>query len=395
MILIFCNFELPDSCANATRSFNIAKIVKQAGFKVKLLGVASAKTTTLSGVYEDIPYHMIQRSGSNGIMSGLRILKTKHILKNELNRIQTKEKLEAIIISNVYSEYSDIFLALKKKENIPIIVNQVEWYDKNNEIFHGPFGLLKFFGNRLALKYFHVKMQNILAISDLLGNYYRSKKCNVVVIPSIVDPGDYKDINPYFNSDSDKTIISYAGSPAKKDYISNAVLALLKLSKEDRCNIELHLYGCTEQQLISLGVSEDNIRTLDGVLFCHGRIPYKDVKKCISESDFTVLLRPNAKYANAGFPTKVSESMVCGTPVIANITSDLGKCIIDNSTGIICSDETPESCKAAFLKAMKMSKADKVILRKNAFSMAERYFFIDNYVSSVRCFIDDAIKGVD
>ena len=50
----------------------------------------------------------------------------------------------------------------------------------------------------------------------------------------------------------------------------------------------------------------------------------------------------------AGFPTKVVESLALGTPVITNLTSDLGFCVFDGRNGVILDarseqDASPEA----------------------------------------------------
>ena len=60
-----------------------------------------------------------------------------------------------------------------------------------------------------------------------------------------------------------------------------------------------------------------------------------EAKNNISQSDFSILFRNSNKMTNSGFPTKVSESISCGTPVITNSTSDLESYIINGKNGFL------------------------------------------------------------
>ena len=100
-----------------------------------------------------------------------------------------------------------------------------------------------------------------------------------------------------------------------------------------------------------------------------------------------MLLRPNKRYANAGFPTKVGESMACATPVIANITSDLGKYILDGETGIICENESPEACAMAIRKALNYSQEELREIRCKAFEMANEKFNYQAYDDELKTFV--------
>ncbi len=283
-----------------------------------------------------------------------------------------------------------LFLSFAKRYNVPLIVNAVEWYDKDNEQFKGIRGKINFVKNRIALMCFHRKMKNILSISSLLENYYQSRGCNTVTVPTILDLCDYKGVSQT-REERDKIHVAYAGSPGRKDYIANAIRALLLLDDSDRARIQLHFYGPTIRQLGVLGISNELLTSLRENVVCHGRIPYEEVKNRIAEADFTVLLRPNKRYANAGFPTKVGESMACGTPVIANITSDLDKYIIDGETGIVCADESGLSCAEAFRKALSTSSEERMNMRQKCLAMAQRAFDYRVYAETVEKFLEQAI----
>lgn len=75
----------------------------------------------------------------------------------------------------------------------------------------------------------------------------------------------------------------------------------------------------------------------------YGRISRTEVLEDIKCLTFSILLREeNLRYAKAGFPTKVVESLFCKTPVICNISSDLAKYLNDGENSMIvetCSSE--------------------------------------------------------
>ena len=119
---------------------------------------------------------------------------------------------------------------------------------------------------------------------------------------------------------------------------------------------------------------------------------HSEVKRQLAVADYTVLLRPNKKYANAGFPTKVGESMAMGVPVIANITSDLGKYLHDGIEGIICDDESPEACAKAIRKALSIDESQRKMMRKNARRQAEESFDYRNYIKPVQMYIEGIIR---
>ena len=67
----------------------------------------------------------------------------------------------------------------------------------------------------------------------------------------------------------------------------------------------------------------------------HGKVSNLEARNKISKADFSILFRNVNKMTSAGFPTKVSESISCGTPVITNSTSDLEHYIINGKNGFL------------------------------------------------------------
>ena len=383
-ILMFSLFALPDSCAAATRAISFAKLLQQAGHQVDSLGICDGEETTVEGSYDTVRYKMLRMKQYYGWHAYKRIAQLK---KDITEYLQNNAPYDVVILSNVYYDFADVFFAYAKKCGAKLAVNAVEWYEKDDIRFSGIRGKLNFIKNRIALTHTHVKMGNIIAISSLLDDYYATRGCNTVTIPTIVDTQEYSQVANEPKTYGEVLHIAYAGSPARKDYVINAIRALALLSEDERKRIELNFYGPTRQQMERLGLPAEFWEQYGESVVCHGRIPYEQVKSKIAQADFTVLLRPQLRYANAGFPTKVGESMACGTPVIANLTSDLGRYIIDGQTGVICADETPESCAEAFRKALALTSEQRMQMHKNCQEMAEQAFDYRAYIDAMNDFL--------
>lgn len=383
-VLFIGSLELPDQSANATRIINLAKLFNSCGKKVFLMGTRFHSEVILQGKYEGFNYSHVDATNYLSISKIKRMKYLEKLWINTLEKFWEKEHFDIIVVSDFINQNNSFIIKFARKRNVAIVYNSVEWYQKNNEVFVGIGGKVKFLYNRYNLIVQHVKMKNIIGISSLLTNYYKSKKCNSIRIPTIVDKNKYLFTRETKNK---KVIISYAGAPARKDYITNAIKALILLNFEEKKKIELHLYGVNIEQLEILGISKKTICELEEILFLHGRIPHSEIQNKIASSDFTILLRPNLRYANAGFPTKVGESMMCGTPVIANHTSDLALYIKDGETGVVVKDESVDSCVNGFRKVLKMRDEEKKKMRILARLEAERSFYYLSYKEEFEKFL--------
>lgn len=389
-VVLFSDFELPDSCANATRVFAFAKMLISKGHNVDMIGICYDQTRCLSGEYCGIRYRMLEAPNYKGLCASKRISCITEKINLYLSQLIKEGPIDCIILSNIYYDYAYTFIKFAQKNNVSLAINAVEWYDSNDDLFRGILGKIKLIKNRVALYYIFFKIKNIIAISDYLGDYYRSRGCNVIVIPTVLDLKEYSDLE---KKDNKKLIVSYAGSPAKKDLVINVVKALKLIPKNLLEKLEIHFYGADENKFLQLGLKKEELEKLKHIVVFHGRIPYESVKSKIASSDFTVLLRPNKRYANAGFPTKVGESMACGTPIIANITSTLGKYIIDNETGIICKSESVEDCKEALLKALALDKSQQKNMERKSLDMAKHSFDYNVYSEDFCEFLSNSRKA--
>lgn len=389
-ILLYCDFALPDSCADATRVINFAKLLRELGHDVTLLGVQYKADGSLEGSYDGLSFQMFRAGPWRGYRAYKRIRGLERDITDYLREHTGDNAFDAIFLSGIYYDFTKPFCRYSGRSGAKLIVNALEWYDRNNVQFVGLRGKINFVKNRVALRRIFVKMKNIFAISTLLDDYYKARGCNTVTVPTIIDLKEYEGVAGAEKTFGDTVRVAYAGSPGRKDYIVNAIRAVELLSEEERGRLRLDFYGAKTEQLYRLGLSPEFIETYGANIVCHGRIPYAQVKEKIAAADFTVLLRPNKRYANAGFPTKVGESMACGTPVIANITSDLGKYILDGKTGIVCRDETPEACAEAFRRALAMTAEERSAMRRATLEMADAAFNYRAYAEAVRVFLENA-----
>ena len=111
-----------------------------------------------------------------------------------------------------------------------------------------------------------------------------------------------------------------------KEGIDNFLLQFIGFVKDDL--IAMFPYEQQDEYRQKLAHMKKN------VVFC-GKMSNAAVRQMIYDSDFTILLRDSKTSTNAGFPTKVSESMAMGVPVLANITSDIATYMTDGENGIV------------------------------------------------------------
>lgn len=272
-----------------------------------------------------------------------------------------------------------------KKYNIKLIVDVVEWQDYSH-LPLGKYGPIAF-DVHYALTRLIPKCDAVICISTYLDNYYQLKGMKTLLIPIIIDINDkdeYTKEIPDFNNDSMNLI--YAGFAGKKDLIMNVINAVESINKEG-ISVKLHLLGTTKEQLHA----NSNNNKFGNIIF-YGILPQKDVLSYLKKADFSVLLRPDKRYSNAGFPTKFVESMAAGIPIIANLTSDLKYYIKDGYNGIVVENYSIKALVKVLKDITKKDKSHFVQLKQNARNTAVEKFDLSLYSERFNDFLTEIAK---
>ena len=122
-------------------------------------------------------------------------------------------------------------------------------------------------------------------------------------------------------------------------------------------------------------------------------MPHSEATEWVRNANATILLRDDRlRYAKAGFPTKVVESMMYATPVICNMSSDLELYLKNNENAYVVSECTDTSFSEAVLKFINTPIEEQNIVNANARKDAECFFDIEKYseiISSLLYEIDE------
>ena len=371
-------FKFPEGDAGARRVLGISRTLAGCGLNVLVLPGGNP-VCALTSLDERISYQGINEYSSDwpvrrklhAIMwnAGIRTIQS-------LNRQPTQPR--AVIVYGASTPLLRRLLGWCSQRSIPLICDVVEWYKGSHMLggHLGPMHLSNIYCMRRLVKH----SQGVIGISKLLCDYYRSSGLPVLCIPPTLKVSE---VPCRFGQCGlrNRIHLIYAGTPGKKDLLANA-LAAMELVDPSGSRFHLQIFGPTENQVRELWPNYS-----DKTVEVCGPHTHEQTLHATKRADYSILLRPDERYANAGFPTKVVESLSCGTPVICNLTSDLGNFIHNRVEGIICSDHSA----AAFAEALRIVTAIDIKLvhqmRRASRRQAERSFDSSRYVSRMRRFI--------
>jgi glycosyltransferase involved in cell wall biosynthesis len=368
--------KYPDLDAGAVRTHMFGKMLLELGYDVHVISMGP--TTKFDEIIEsDGIKHISYRGVSqNKIIKAIYYLSFAQRLYFHLKQ----NHYDVIIHSQLDERSLSIIQAYGKKNNIPVIYDSVEWFSES-QFSKGEKSRAYKRNNRYNTCLIK-EPSSVIAISSYLENHFKSRGIKTIRIPVVMDTSAVKVEKKCYN---EYITLFYAGSPGKKDYLKNVIDAIGLLSSEERKRIKFVILGCTSDQLVNIcGVSKEVLDRVESSLDVKGRVPREQVIVEYSKADFSILIRPtDQRYAKAGFPTKFVESLCCSTPIICNITSDLGEYAIDKQNAIVLSGIDAADI-AKNLKRIIELKPDEIDKMKNAArKTAETYFDYRRYIDSL------------
>lgn len=305
-------------------------------------------------------------------------------LINLINR--EKNRPDIIIYYGIQSRILLPLLIYCRINKIKIVTDVAEWYDYSH-LFMGRYGILAL-DIHLAMTKLIPKCDGIITISTFLENYFKKKGKPIQRIPVTIDT---KNINTCGSSNIQFDInylnLVYAGIPGKKDLLMNVIEAVQQLNDEN-CLVKLHLIGPDSSVVKKASSGPD----CDNIIY-HGRIAHHKVREYLYEADFSVLLRPDKRYAHAGFPTKFVESLGAGLPVIANLTSDLSLYLKDGINGFVVNNPSIEELKIVIRTILKFDRSYFNMLKLNAKETAKENFDYRLYIPSFKNFFEKVLNN--
>ena len=375
------NFGFPDKNASGKRVLGNCKILQEIGYRVVCIGPGKGQPQEYDGI------KLFSVDVGNGIQ---RVIRNK---VSDVEAIISNEKTEIVFLYGALFTQKENFQIIRwcRKRHIRAFYDQVDWLDLN---WHNPLrGLIRARNYYLLNKKIIPSCNGVVCISSYLANIHSKNGIKTVIIPPLAVEKS-KGLPERYRADRAMRFI-YAGTTSDvnrpvsqwKDRIDIMFEKLRDCMNDLSLRpFKLDIYGMTEEQYIGMfPVAEKDagrqvIKELDDRVVFHGCVPNAAVMEEIRCADFTILIRDKKRATMSGFPTKVSESITCGTPVLCNDTSDIKEYVEDGRTGFVM-DDVP----AMFRKALSLD-SEAIAAMKSA--CRENPFYYEEYVDRLRNFME-------
>lgn len=379
-VLFLSTSRYPNGGADAVRLENMVKLIKKVDEDVF---VVSRGTTTefRQCKTDDIPYISFRHKDNSIGRKVIDYLLYSEYLKKYVLPLKS---WDYIFVHSVPTYTLRFIKRYAKKRGIQLIYDCVEWYSKE-EFKLGRLSPSYIIKDRWIRVYINDQFK-VIAISRYLQEYFQSKGIDTIRIPVTMDMASIKMLE---HSPAEKIIFMYAGSPGGKDALNVMLEGFRGLKDKEKALIEFWIVGVTWEWIKKkYKYSDEKISEMKSYIIVFGRVQRENVLEKYCMANYTVLLRPeDMRYAKAGFPTKVVESLAYGVPVITNMTSDLKEYICDGENGYIVDSCEAEALTWKIRSILELSDAEMRIQRKKARETAEKNFDYCGYVTGIEDFL--------
>lgn len=400
-IIYVGNFFYPDGNAAGKRVYGNVKVIEECGYVPIIFCFKKNQTNYIErSIIDGVVTHTIPYS--DGIKR-LNNRKTYNAFKSIYHEYSAQYEISAVIMYTTMGTFdlNRMIISYCRRKKTKTIYDFCDYFDviqKDN--------LFKYFIKSRDLKILKQSVleqcDGIIAISSFLRDFVKRKCPKVIIPPLSVARCKKKKIIEH----SDSITISYASYVSDKNRPvaewKDRIDLMIDIFHELRINYHhedflLKFIGFTETDLIDMlppDLKEEyrkKITELGKRIVFLGQCENRAAQNEIRNSDYTILLRDSKISTNAGFPTKISESLSLGVPVISNLTSDIGDYVINNINGIIVPG--PESIEET-IKIIDgiIKEGNKKSQKLRDETINQSPFFYMNYVERMGLFLDK-IRG--
>lgn len=373
--------DYPSSTAPAQRMAGIIQALKFMGHNVSVGSGSRPKAGELYRDSDGVVVHSLGELPDERWSKATRVVRGLTWGRLTYDWIQRLEpKPDIILVYGTPLGYLVRLNLLAHKMGVPLVIDATEWYQSS----HLPGGVLGPFSlaNALSMRFVARKAQGVIAISSFLQDHFAGQGVRTVRVPPLFS------ISPQAKQTSLPVVplkLCYVGSPGNKDLAT--IKNLVRLPRvlgvaADR--LRINIVGLDERWAAAALKGKFEADIAASSLVFHGRLPSDQARQVILDSHFSVLQRGDERYAKAGFPSKVPESLILGTPVMTNLTSDLAEFLVPGKNAVLLDDSTLESLMAAVARSLESRYEFK---RDEISALATQQFSPHQYAAAIHDFL--------
>ncbi len=333
VIVYVGGFRLPDGNAAAQRVVANARILRELGYRVILVG-SSPGVSAEAGVERladtGLPFECLSRRYPASVGEWARHLVRVDAVADAVAGVPVGQ-LAAIICYDVPTLAQWRLKRLAHRRGAKALTEVVEWFSASR-----PRSVAAVVKNieRPLLRRHNRGMDGIIVASEFLKAHYQSTGRPILELPTLMservtdkpafdprDPGRPKRL--FFAGTGIDPAIVRDVTAGPKDRLDK-VVEVLDVAKRRGARFKMDVFGVEKAAYLAVfPLHAPLLDSLGDDLVFHGWRQRREVLANLREADFSIFLREDTVVTRAGFPTKYAESINFGTPVITNAVGSI------------------------------------------------------------------------
>ena len=328
---VLCTYSFPEGMAPTMRILSYGKGLVENGCNVEVIifqPKVQESLENISGAINDVKYvYSHVRSSYKSRLYKLLIDRPKSLINavKILYKSHRKCEYDCVLLSFDSPLYLLFFAPILKLCGIHLGFIGDE--------FPEPIRKLKSkipFHYTMIYRFVYLFISFRVLMTDTLKEFYNKIITKpTYILCSVIDETRFQNL---VQIPSSRRYLCYMGNMMlAKDNVDNIVRAF-NLIKDEYPDMDLHLYGTpndSDKQLIQSLISQ---LMLDDRVYFMGRTDYDNVPNILHNATILVTSQPDTKRACGGFPTKLAEYMMSGTPAIVTDVGEIHLYVQDGDT---------------------------------------------------------------
>lgn len=399
-------FRLPDQNAAANRVQAVADLFNECGYDTGIVGVEmNAQRSPNDFQVRDLPAcgpHVrawdVGYPRSSKEWFG-RIISCQNILDHLEETYGSR--LAGVIFYNFPAVAQDRARRWAKQRALPCIADVTEWYE--DDPWNSLRGVFKNLDTRYRMRVVNPRMSALITTSPYLTRYYRRAGHAELELPTLLprdlDFAAHKRVAPravphLFFAGSGFDAKAYAGAPEMLKDRLDWCLTLLAQAHRESIGFHYDIFGTTQEDFTTIcpDLRSSVAEMVDaGHVVFHGRRPRAEVLSKLWDADYAFFMRESKLSTEAGFPTKLSEPLMHGIPVLSNPMENVTPYIRSGETGDLIDKDAPDSGYASLRTALTRSPAARH--QMHDICMSEQPFAADGFIKATEQFLQTVLNS--
>lgn len=396
-VIYIGDFDLRNENVQSFLVKNNAKILRSLGYTVAFVGINTSVTSfdglkSLEKLEMEEGFSYLELPNTLNVSGVFKTRRISTSIKSYFDEIASSYIVK-YLISYQCPSYSILLkwvIQWCKRHSVKYIVNCADLPIFDNQPF------LRRVVMAVNWSYLHrINKKNadgVISVSKYIQDFYKSENRKSVIIPPLFDCNEYV---PSFSKRDDKPVFVYAGIPFKttgnavkekgmKDRLDMIIDLFLKLSAQSVPYV-FKIIGI-EQTDYCIGVPRHAgaLNSCKDIEFL-GRLNHETTLITIADADFTINYRDENRMTQAGFSTKIVESISVGTPVVINEISDIFDYIERGSIGFQLDKEQQNNIRL-LAELCGFSKEKRKAIKQ--YCVESKLFHVEKYTATVKGFLE-------